>query len=178
MEGVGRKFQIEVDCFGWTHMLEPLPNDPSSNVTQNLPPYWQNITCDQMRVITEPRPTNFPDLADLAAVRSYFREHIGLHQSALISCDVIEVGEFQAVKLISKRRHRHTAISYTGSLISPAAGWLIRLVLFGTEHGITGVREALVFAELANQTGLAPEEFGFERYEPLKRGGFTPDERR
>jgi hypothetical protein len=162
--------RIQIDATGW------FPADPPQ-----LMPRWQSVTCDEMKIQATPLDAAFPQLSDLAAVRSHFQHVVRTRGGALISCDVVPTGGRAMVRTVSKyRAGRGYAMAYTASLTAPMANWIVELLISGSEDQVTGVREAVVTFEMSQEAGpseqrqlaqkVFPFEWKFERYEPETRG--------
>jgi hypothetical protein len=172
---------IDIDFVGWTSTTESgglagvTPASPAA-----LVPKWQNVTGDEMSIQAEPLAGTFPELNEIVNVRRHSRHVIGQRGGALISCDVIAVGELMAVRCVSKyRADRGRAMAYAAAIMVPVATCVVELSIRGSEHAVTGVREAIVQQELTQtagpserqqlQNGIIPIEWKFERYEPGTR---------
>ncbi len=156
--------KVHIDATGW------FPMDPPGA-------RWESVTSDEMKLADMPPDPAFPLLSDLAAVRRYFQQLIRTRGGALISCDVVAAGEAAMVRTVSKyRAGRGYAMAYTASLAIPVADRAIELSISGSEDNFTGVREAMITAELCKTAGPSeqrqlaenriPIEWKFERYEP------------
>jgi hypothetical protein len=164
------KVRIQIDATGW------VPADPPQS-----PPRWQSVTCDEMKIQAIPLEVAFPQMSDLVAVRRHFQHVIRTRGGGLISCDVVPIGDTAIVRTVSKyRAGQGYAMAYTASLTVPLAGWVIELLISGSEDNLTGLREAVVTSELSQMAGpsqqrqlaqnVFPIEWKFERYEPGTRG--------
>ncbi len=133
--------KVHIDATGW------FPMDPPGA-------RWESVTSDEMKLAEMPPDPAFPPLSDLAAVRRYFQQVIRTRGGALISCDVVAAGEAAMVRTVSKyRTAREHAMAYTASLAVPVADRAIELSISGSEDNFTGVREAMITAELCKTAG-------------------------
>ncbi len=174
---------IDIDSVGWTNATEAARSHTgqASASSPAFVPNWQNVTSDEMNVTAAAQTADFPDLNDIVSVRRYIRTLIMERGGAIISCDVAEVGKSTAVRCVSKyRAGEGQAMAYAAGLIVPLGKWVVELSIRGSEHGITGVREAIGTQELMEAAGpserqqlkdkIFPIEWKFERYEPGTRG--------
>jgi hypothetical protein len=164
------KVNVQLDPCGWSLV------DPA-----NLAKGWESVTCDQMTLVTVLRDPGFPALDDLPALRLYYKQFLIKQSGALIACDVIGETDKRLVRVISKGPSgKGQGMRYAGSLLAPVGKFLVSVVITGDEDNLTGVREAVMLAELLSQAGPAeqrqwaegqiPIEWKFERYEPGTRG--------
>ncbi len=97
-------------------------------------------------------------LGDQDALLRHIRSLAESNGGGIVSCDVVFAGSIQAVKLIYKKEER-TGYMYTGMLIVPVESVSFVIASVHGEHGMTGVREAVVSAELAEKGELELETF-------------------
>jgi hypothetical protein len=153
------------DVLGCIHLA--LPEWTEVTPTKGMR-VWRDSDGDVLSLANSSAPFPDSDRADEAKVRKWCR---GLAQSSgggLIEAHKLDIG----IKLIYKRLDMPAYI-YTGMLITHVrASWLIWTMVAG-ERGTTGVREAVVTANLINEGKLKPEEYelrwGQDPYDPAYR---------
>src|SRR5262249_42944779 len=103
-------------------------------------------------------PTDIPPVNNQVALRSYCRNLAASNSGGIVSVDAIEVSGVPAFQLIYKRE-QWPAYIYTGMLVATVANLQYVLTAVLGEHGTTGVREAVVTAQLAEEGKLEIENF-------------------
>ncbi len=176
-------FIIEVDLLGWVNRadeagaFEPGPEPAVANFESA----WTNVTMDGLAVGYKEYPADFPDLHDIEATCRHYEGEVRRDQGAIISCDVIKLGESAGVRLIAKYKREGSPVAgFRGQLLIPKPPWILIASIGGSPAGMTGLRESMVFAEFANAASksdyprLKPEvEFAFDRYDPASKSALT-----
>lgn len=171
------RYIVELDLLGWVHDSDAAGDFASTAAMPNVVLRWKNITGDEMAVLYEKRAANFPDLRDIDQVRQYYSKDLRERDGAIISCDIVHLGSSSAVRLVSKfSKQGDTTTRFTAQLVVPTPQWTFALLIWSSDAGMTGFREATIFAEFANAAAksdhprLKPEtEFAYDRYDPASR---------
>jgi hypothetical protein len=108
------------------------------------------LSLDRVRGLAD-----LPSIDDLKSVRAWCRELARGNNGGLVSADVLDLRGTTAVRLIYKREEL-PAYGYTGMMIIPGKGEHFVIVVASVERGTTGVRDALVTAQLFEQGKLDP----------------------
>lgn len=129
---------------------------------------WRDPDRDVLSLATSQEPLGDSDRADEMKVRRWCREIAESRNGGLIEAHRVDNG----IKFIYKRLNM-PAYVYTGMLLTRVNEvWLVWTMVAG-EHGTTGVREAVVTANLLNEGKLRIEEYELrwaqDPYEPAYR---------
>jgi hypothetical protein len=120
---------------------------------------WRNSQDDVLSLaISDAASLRFPEVANEAALRQWSRECCEDRGAGLIEIRVGTGARGAIVGFISKRLV-HPAYLFTGMLFMPHNDAIHVWTAVSGERGITGVREALITAELWNAGVLTPENF-------------------
>lgn len=168
------KFTAYLDLTGWFQV----------GVHKSHSKTWESATTEKLTLEIQHAPQDIPDLGNLDAMRRYYRDRLRRVRGAIISCDLVMVGNLQGLRTIFKiPAGVGLAMRFTAELLVRLGNRLAGLRICAEESGITGIREALVMGELsrsANPSQLEqlrrseiPLEWKFERYEPNTRGEFA-----
>jgi hypothetical protein len=104
------------------------------------------------------RPDDVPELANASEARQYCRGFAESRGAGLIEASVLERPAGRSLAFIYKRREGPAYI-YTGMVMAPnGRGWDVWTIVAG-ERGTTGVREAVVTAELMQSGQMTLEQF-------------------
>jgi hypothetical protein len=149
----------------WNSLWRRSANSPIWSVRLTLLGWKEEAPQGEMRVwrdqcgnvlsiaITSGPPTD-SERSDETALRNWCRNLAQSRGGGLLEASATTSG----IKLIYKRLQMPAYI-YTGMLMFQLhSDWLIWTVVAG-EHGVTGVREALVTAELIRAGKLAPKDY-------------------
>lgn len=134
---------------------------------------WQDVDGDAL-TLTRQTLVWFPDLADENAVRRRCREHAQDMSSGLIEAAVVTGADGPAVMFVYKRLDK-PAFVFTGMLVVAVNSktWSVWTVV-ARERGTTGVREAVVTAQLMEEGKLTLESYrtswAQDPYDPTYRG--------
>jgi tetratricopeptide (TPR) repeat protein len=110
---------------------------------------WRDRLGNTLRLRFHSRPAEqLAELRDLESVRSLCRRNAEAAGGAIVSVDIVNVAGIPCLKVIDKYERR-PAYDYAGTLTIPLRDSHYEIVMNATEHGTTGVREAMVFAQLA-----------------------------
>jgi hypothetical protein len=91
----------------------------------------------------------YPKLADELSVREYYRDMFAANDMGIVECNVLEKNGTKLVKVIAKKVAQHEPARYIGSIAIPLSDRSFVFSLIAEESGITGYREAIVFAKLS-----------------------------
>jgi hypothetical protein len=117
---------------------------------------WQDVDGDALSFARDVT-FGFPDLSDENAVRRRCRELAQDAKAGLVQADVVATPDGPAVMFIYKRLDM-PAFVFTGMLVvAPASTSSSVWTIVARERGTTGVREALITANLMAQGKLTPE---------------------
>lgn len=145
-----------------------LPDWTQDNPTKEMR-VWRDTDGDVLSLANSPEPLTDSDRADEMKVRKWCREIAKDRNGGLIEAHRMDNG----IKFIYKRLNM-PAYVYTGMLLTRVQEvWLIWTMVSG-ERGTTGVREAVVTANLMNEGKLNLEEYELrwaqDPYEPTYGG--------
>jgi len=115
---------------------------------------WIDNDGDALTLNRMKRPADLP-VDDLKTLRIRCRELAKANEGGLVSADVIDLQGLSVVTLIYKREEL-PSYAYTGMMVIPGNGEYFIIVVASVERGTTGVRDALVTAELLEQGKLDP----------------------
>jgi hypothetical protein len=119
---------------------------------------WQDADGDALG-LARAASFGFPDLSDDNAVRRRCRELAQDMNSGLVQADFVAGAHGPAVMFIYKRLDR-PAFVFTGWLVvSPTSKTSLVWTIVAREGGMTGVREAIITAMLANEGKLTNESY-------------------
>jgi hypothetical protein len=112
-------------------------------------------------------------LTDVTALRSSCRRVAESGGGGLIETAVVDSPFGPSVRFIYKRLNRN-AFTYTGMLLMPAGDQRLVLTTVDAERGTTGVREAIITAELFEAGELTTEQYeqswAQDPYDPTYHG--------
>ena len=91
-------------------------------------------------------PMEINTSVQMGAIR-FARDFIASEGAGLVSADIIDLDAHLAVEVISKQEHGSGYV-YKGAIICPLSTRAVMVFAVFSEHGITGVREAVVSAQL------------------------------
>jgi hypothetical protein len=119
---------------------------------------WQDADGDVLS-LTRNLALGFADLEDVDAVRAHCRTMTEEMRAGLVQADVVVGTHGPSVMLVAKRLDR-PAFVVTGMLVVTAdADTASVWTLVARERGMTGVREAVVTAQMMGQGTLTPETY-------------------
>lgn len=131
---------------------------------------WQDPQNDILSLAIPDDPFEYPDLSDVDTLRCWSRSLARDRRAGLVEVRTFEGTLGAAFGLIYKRLEK-PAYVFTGMLFVPGKNQIWTVV--AGERGMTGIREATVTAELANEGKLTPqnyESFWHDPYEPAYSG--------
>src|SRR5262245_58187232 len=121
---------------------------------------WQSVTArddalelrdtlgNSLRVSFHPRPAeHIGEPPDIVALRAFCRRSAEAEGGAIVSVDTVNIARILCLKAIEKYE-RPPGYDYKGTITIPLAASHYEIVMNATEHGTTGVREALVTSQL------------------------------
>src|SRR6476620_10005111 len=115
----------------------------------------------RLEVVSGPAPY-LTAAADLAALREWCRLNAARRNGGIVSADLVEVSGRQVLQIIDKYEQL-PSYDYEGTLILPLRDRHCRFVVRACEHGMTGMREAIItnhllsLGELDIRSMVAPE---------------------
>jgi len=138
--------------------------------------WWLNDAfADQLSLHYFPIRPNIPvPITEVSALRDFFRGEVIRSGSGLVAVDTVNVNGVQGVRVIVKDRQQPHGMTYVGSITIPFANFSYVLKVQCLEHGVTGIREAIVMDEwLKAHSGDPPETimagFSQDPYDPGRR---------
>jgi hypothetical protein len=149
----------------WKDLSRTSARSPIGCAQLTLPGWTEDTSVSEMRIWRDECgnvlslavtavPLTDSERADETVLRNWCRELAQSRSGRLLEASAIPRG----IKLIYKRLERPAYI-YTGMLMTRVrSDWLIWTVVAG-EYGITGVREAVVTAQLISAGKLAVEDY-------------------
>ena len=119
---------------------------------------WRDADGDVLS-LTRSATLQLPDLSDENAVRGYCRNVAESMRSGLVEAAVAAAVEGPAVMFVYKRLEK-PAFVFTGMLVvAPTSGTSSVWTVAAGERGMTGVREAMVTAQLMSEGKLSLESY-------------------
>jgi hypothetical protein len=103
--------------------------------------------------------TELPRPLDDAAVQAYFRRLAESVTGGLVEARIFEWTHGPAVQGIYKKRSGPTSFAFAGFLCMPMPLASLMFAMAARERGITGLREAIVTAQLLERGVLSPDSF-------------------
>ena len=128
--------------------------------------YWRDASDDVLSLAIPVGYLELPELSDKGVVRGWSRSLAESRHAGLIEARVSHGKQGVALGLIYKRLDKPAYI-FTGMLFVPSQNHVWTVVAI--ERGMTGGREAIVTAELADDGELTPEN-----YESFWRDPYDP----
>jgi hypothetical protein len=86
-------------------------------------------------------------LENIRAIRAAYREMLAEVGAAMVSVDVVDVARTRALQVILKAPQQPSGMTYVGSLTLPFAEFSFVIKAQSFEVGMTGLRDAMVFAK-------------------------------
>jgi hypothetical protein len=124
---------------------------------------WSDALGNTLRLEVVSGPAAYVTAAtDLAALREWCRFSAAQRNGGIVSADLVEVGGRQVLQIIDKFE-RLPSYDYEGTLILPLRDGHCRFIVRASEHGTTGMREAIItghlvsLGELDIRSMVAPE---------------------
>src|SRR5262252_6743477 len=109
---------------------------------------WRDDLGNQLRVSFLPRPAeHVGEPSDIKALRAFWRRETDAREGAIVEVEYINIAGIRCLKAITKYERR-PSYDYEGTITIPLGNWHFAIVMKATEHGTTGVREAVVANEL------------------------------
>jgi tetratricopeptide (TPR) repeat protein len=144
--GVPSVHSVTFDTRGWS------PGKTKGNALK-----WSNPDGDTLssRIDAQATENRLP-LMDLEALRALYRDETADLGGGIVSVDVVRAGQLPVIKVISKYERR-PAYAYDGRLIVPLKNASCTLTMHSIERGVTGTRDAVVGAQLAQRGELEIE---------------------
>ena len=100
------------------------------------------------------------DLEDVEGVRALYRNAISESGSAIIEIETPMIQERRWIRTILKAPQQPTGMTYLGSLTLPFRDCSYVLKVQCLEHGVTGMREAVVLDELIKNGAISVSKEG------------------
>jgi len=118
---------------------------------------WTNEAGDALSAAVAPR-RGFPSLSDREALTKYGRTFAESQGGSIVSMDTFLEGTVELAQCVYKRQ-RGSGYAYTAMIWVPLRNAVHVVTLFCGEGRMTGVREAVVAAKLAEEGELELEGF-------------------
>jgi hypothetical protein len=93
------------------------------------------------------------DVSDSEEVMRFAREFVASQGGGVVSINIVFLDSHRAIEIIFKTEHG-TGYTYRGGFFCPLENTLVTVYAIFSEHGTTGVREAVVTASLAESGEL------------------------
>ncbi|MBR8837493.1 MAG: tetratricopeptide repeat protein [Stigonema ocellatum SAG 48.90 = DSM 106950] len=128
---------------------------------------WENELADRLSLSYSNQPPDIGvDPFDLDALRKFYRGFVREANIGIVSVDHISLDTTPAVQTIFKVPQQPHGMDYIGFYTLPYATFSYIIEIRAAEHGITGLRDSLVFNEfLSNISERSTDE-------PIPRGWF------
>jgi hypothetical protein len=136
---------VRFDTSGWTRR-----DATASKVV------WADGHGDAMVLKLVPGPAPVPFDSE-ASVQAWARQEAAQNGGGIVSARLLHIGDVPVVEAIYKHETR-PAYEYLGAMIIPGAAHHFRIAVGSAEIGKTGVRDALVTAQLVEQGRLDPRK--------------------
>ena len=119
---------------------------------------WCDANGDTLCVRVHGKPAgHLVNLPDLMSLRSFYRQDAARHGGGIVSVETVRVGNILSAKVINKYE-RLPAYAYDGTLAIPLKNAHCTITMRSIESGVTGRRDALVTAHLAERGELEIEK--------------------
>ena len=119
---------------------------------------WRDGQGDFLSLVVTDKPLGLPQLSDQVALQECFRRLAESRGAGLIEMHVITGALGPTASLIYKRLLK-PAYAFTGMLFVPSAKPSQVWTVVAEEHGTTGVREAVITAELFNAGSMTIQDY-------------------
>jgi hypothetical protein len=130
---------IRFDTNGWTR------NKGATDAQE-----WSDALGNNLRLEAVSGPAPYLATAtDLAALREWCRLNAARRDGGIVSVDLIEARGCQGLQTIDKFE-RSPSYDYEATLVLPLPGAHCRFVMRASEHGTTGIREAIITSHLVS----------------------------
>jgi tetratricopeptide repeat protein len=128
---------IQFDTTGWK------PMKVAADVLE-----WRDDLNNRLRVGFYARPADsFGEQSDIASLRALCRLRADAGGGAIVSVETATIAGIRCPKVINKYERR-PGYEYDGAIIIPLRDSHFEIIMNATEHGTTGVREAVVTNQL------------------------------
>jgi hypothetical protein len=140
---------------------------------------WWTAAADPVGLYYFPIPPDITaDIADLEALRRFYRASGTARDVVQISLDTVDINGVRAVRQIVKIPQQPWGRTYIGSVTIPFRDFSFVLTLEACEHGMTGFRDTTVCQEMIRAGTVVPDaDAGLLRgwtqdpYDPALRDG-------
>jgi hypothetical protein len=105
---------------------------------------WRFADGDAVGVYFFDVEPDLPKSRDLASFVSQMRDQAAASHASLLECDIVRIGQLPAVRQIAKVPQRPSGMTYLGAFTLPFAKFSYVLKVQCEEHGVTGIREAVL----------------------------------
>ena len=128
---------IQFDTGGWRSVGAP------GDVLE-----WRDALGNRLRVCFQSRPAeHLAEPLGIGSLRAFCRRRAAAGGGAIVSVETVDIAGIQCLKVIDKYERR-PAYDYEGAITIPLANSHFAIVMDASEHGTTGVREAVVTSQL------------------------------
>jgi hypothetical protein len=122
---------------------------------------WTTANGDTIGVhFVDGPPEIAADLADIAAVRRYYRERAAADGFGLVEADTLRIAGCAAIRVVFKLPQQPTGMSYLASLILPFRHYCFVVKVHCVERGTTGMRESVILNHALASGEVTPSEHG------------------
>jgi Tfp pilus assembly protein PilF len=115
---------------------------------------WRDALGNRLRVCFHMKPVeHLAEAVDIGSLRAFCRRKSEAGGGAIVSVETIGIAGIRCLMAIDKYERR-PACDYVGAITIPLADSHFEIVMNAREHGITGVREAVVINHLLKRGEL------------------------
>ena len=115
---------------------------------------WRDALGNTLHVCFHARVAeHLAERPDIGSLRAFCRRKADTGGGAVVSVEIVDIAGIPCLKAIDKYERR-PAYSYEGAITIPLAESHFAIVMNATEHGDTGVREAMVTSHLLDRGEL------------------------
>ena len=104
---------------------------------------WRDALGNTLRVCFHGRPAGHLGEPDIGSLRVFCRRKADADGGAIVSVELVDVAGIPCLMAIDKYE-RHPSYDYKGAITIPAGGSHFVIEVNAAEHGVTGMREAVV----------------------------------
>jgi Tfp pilus assembly protein PilF len=109
---------------------------------------WRDALGNRLRVCFNMKPAEYlTEAVDIGSLRAFCRRKADVGGGAIVSVETIGIAGIRCLMAIDKYERR-PAYDYVGAITIPLADSHFAIEMSASEHGTTGVREALVTSHL------------------------------
>lgn len=107
---------------------------------------------------------DLPSIRKLDVIRDFYRNQISQQNGGLIQVDVVELGNYEAIKTIFKIPQEPSGVVYLASLTIPFKNCSYVIKLQAPETEMTGERDSAIAARLIQEGKISIGENGYKNW--------------